>query len=101
MFAYCNNNPVHLKDENGSFGLFTLCAIGAIAGGLVNYAGQVISNYAAGKSGDDAWTDVNVGEIASSAFSGALSAIPGGGPMIAVADAVFVFRNALTAVPSA
>ena len=77
MFAYCNNSPTSLKDPNGHFGILTLIGIGAFVGGLIDYAGQVITNYASGMSGIDAWTEVNIGEIAGSAFSGAISVIPG------------------------
>ena len=65
-----------------------MCGIGALVGALVNYAEQVITNYANGETGAKAWTDVNVGEIASSAFSGAIAAIPGSGAWGDVADAV-------------
>ena len=88
MFTYCNNNPINLVDTDGQFGVGFLCAIGAIAGGLINYAGQVMSNYRDGKSGTEAWTDVNVGEVASAAFSGALAAIPGSGALVDIADTV-------------
>ena len=88
MFAYCLNNPVAMKDEKGNLGVLALCGIGALIGGLVNYAGQVIANYNNGKSGAEAWTDVDVGNIAAAAFSGAVSAIPGIGIYGDVIDAV-------------
>ena len=88
MFAYCLNNPISMIDEDGRFGLFTLCTIGAVVGGLINYAGQVIENYSNGKTGVEAWADVNVGEIAGAAFSGAVSAVPGSGVLGDVIDAV-------------
>lgn len=88
MFAYCNNSPVNQKDETGYLGLGALCLVGALAGSAVDYAAQVVFNYKNGLSGVDAWTDVNVGSIVGSAFSGAISAIPGGGFLTAVADSV-------------
>lgn len=88
MFAYCVNNPISMVDEDGHFGIWTLCAIGALVGGLINYAGQVIENYTDGKTGTEAWTDVNVGEIAGAAFSGAVSAIPGSSAWGDVVDAI-------------
>ena len=87
MFAYCLNNPVSMQDDDGHFGILTLCAAGAFIGGLINYAGQVYENYTNGKTGADAWTDVNVGEIAGATFSGAVSAIPGSAAWKDVVDA--------------
>ena len=88
MFVYCHNNPLNEVDVSGNFGLFALGTIGAIAGGVINYAGQVLSNYKQGKSGTDAWTNVNWGSVASSAFSGAISAIPGAGALGEAVDVV-------------
>lgn len=88
MFAYCNNNPVYYKDPTGKFGIATLCAIGAVAGGLLEYGKQVIANFHAGTRGKEMLTDVNLGEIASAAFSGAVAAVPNGGVIAEVVDAV-------------
>ena len=63
-----------MVDVGGNLGIFALIAIGGLLGGLIDYAGQVISNYRNGMSGSEAFTSVNIGSIAASAFSGALSA---------------------------
>ena len=88
MFAYCLNNPIAMKDHGGYFGLLALCGIGAVVGGLINYAGQVIENYSNGITGADAWTNVNAGEVVGSMFSGAISAIPGSAGWGDVVDVV-------------
>ena len=88
MFTYCCNNPVSYVDPNGEFGLLTLCLVGAFVGAVLDYGMQVCSNYANGKSGTEAWTDVNVGQIASAGFSGAINAVPGGGLIYTAVDVV-------------
>ena len=88
LFAYCKNSPTCMVDVGGNLGIFALIAIGGLLGGLIDYAGQVISNYRNGMSGSEAFTSVNIGSIAASAFSGALSAIPGGGLLTRAADIV-------------
>ena len=35
MYAYCGNNPVISKDSSGELGIFALCTIAAVVGGLV------------------------------------------------------------------
>ena len=88
-FAYCLNDPVSMRDKDGRLGLFALCTIGALVGGIIDYAGQVISNYADGKTGKEAWVDeVDWGSVAGSAFSGAVSAVPGGAVWGEAIDAV-------------
>ena len=88
MYAYCNNNSVNCEDPSGELGVAALCAIGAIAGGAIDYAGQVIRNYRNGKKGADRWLDVNWGSVAGSAFSGGVSVIPGGGAAAELVDIV-------------
>jgi len=89
MFAYCNNNPINRKDETGYLAVATLCLIGALAGAAIDYATQVAANYKNGIKGSAAWTnDINVGSIVGSAFSGAVSAIPGGGVVASFVDSV-------------
>ena len=88
MFAYCGNNPVIKKDTNGQLGVLALCAIGGIASGLMDYAGQVFQNFKGGKRGAEAWTSVSWGSVAASTFSGALSAIPGGGVVAEIVDII-------------
>ena len=87
LFTYCKNNPVMGYDTSGYFGIGILCLIGAFLSATIDYAAQVISNYNNGLSGVDAWTDVNIGSIVSSAFSGAISSIPGGGTIAFLVDA--------------
>ena len=88
-FIYCENNPASKKDDNGEFGVVALCVIGGFVSGAIEYASQVIKNYRDGESGIDAWTkNLDYGEIAASAFSGAISAIPGGGFVATAADIV-------------
>ena len=77
-----------MKDPNGELGVLALCSIGAVAGGLVNYASQVILNYRGGATGSDIWLDVNWGAVAGATFSGAVSAIPGGGLAAEAADII-------------
>ena len=80
MFAYCNNNPANVRDPSGEFGITALCFMGAVAGAAINYAAEVIHNHRKGLTGYNAWIrDVNWSGVVSSAFSGALSAIPGAG----------------------
>ncbi len=88
MFAYCNNNPTNMSDPKGDFGLFTLCFVGGLLNAAADYLSQVCNNYADGKSGADAWTDVNVGQVVASGFSGAVSAVPGGGIVSTCVDIV-------------
>ena len=89
MFAYCGNNPVIFSDPFGEFGLATLCTIGAVVGGLIGYAAEVIQNHQAGLTGFDAWVgEVNWGGVLASAFSGALSAIPNAGVAVRAIDVV-------------
>ena len=82
-----------MKDPTGELGIVALCTIGAIAGASIDYAAQVISNYRTGLSGRNAWTKVNVGSIVGSAFSGAVSAVPGaslGAALIDSAGSAFI-----------
>lgn len=88
MFAYCLNNPISMTDNTGEFGLLTLCIIGEITGGALNYGSQVFENHLSGKSGSEMWTDANVGEVVAATFSGAVSAIPGASLLGDVVDAV-------------
>ena len=75
MFAYCNNNPVMLRDETGEFGWITagIMAIGGAIGAVVSGATSAITQYAT--TGEINWGSVAV--AAGSGFvSGALSASP-------------------------
>lgn len=68
-YQYAWNNPVYWTDPDGR------CpwCWGAIIGAAVDYGLQVAVNYAEGKSGLDAFTDVDGGSILVSAGAGALS----------------------------
>lgn len=73
-YAYCGANPLLRADPEGEFWFI----VGAIIGGGLDYAAQVTSNYASGKTGSAAWTDVNVTSIAISAGAGAITGGIGG-----------------------
>ena len=88
MYIYCNNNPVNMKDSTGEMGVLAICIVGALVGATIDYAAQVISNYQIGLSGKSAWTNINVGSVVGSAFSGAISAVPGGSVGAALVDSV-------------
>ena len=68
-YAAMWNNPVYWDDPDGR------CpwCLGAIIGAAVDYGLQVAVNFAEGKSGIDAFTDVDGGSILVSAGAGALS----------------------------
>lgn len=70
LYSYVDDDPVNFSDPSGKF--FFL--IGMAAGASLDYGLQVATNYANGQRGSDAWTNVNMKEIATSA---ALGALPG------------------------
>jgi RHS repeat-associated protein len=75
VFAYCGNNPVKYVDPNGKW---IVNAIGALASGGLDYAGQVAGNFATGMSWEDALlNDISWGSIAVSAVEGAINPIGG------------------------
>ena len=86
LFAYCMNNPIMRQDPTGKLGIISLMLIGAAVNLTIEYAGQVIKNYRAGN--ECIWIPNNPGAIVASAFSGALSAIPGGGFVATAVDVV-------------
>lgn len=69
-YGYGYNNPVSFDDPDGRC---PSCIWGAVIGAAVDYGLQVAVNYAEGKSGSSAWTDVSLTSIAVSAGAGALS----------------------------
>lgn len=66
-YSYCNDNPVVLNDPDGEFPVAVV--IWAAVGAAVDYGVQVYNNYSQGKTGSDAWTDVNWASVAASAFN--------------------------------
>lgn len=69
-YGYGYNNPVSFDDPDGRC---PSCIWGAVIGAAVDYGLQVAVNYAEGKSGSEAWTDVSLTSIAVSSGAGALS----------------------------
>ena len=67
-YAYCANNPIAYRDENGEWINFV---VGAVVGAATDYALQVATNYVEGKTGVEAWTDISGSSIAVSAGAGA------------------------------
>jgi len=73
-YAYVNNNPTGLVDEDGDFAWLPVIALaGGIVGAAVNYIGQVKDNYE--NNGGDLVSamsdDIDVGSVLSSAAAGA------------------------------
>ena len=66
LYAYCDNNPVMRGDSDGEFWNIV---VGALVGGGLELAGQLLS----GKS----WSEVNWAKVGVSAASGGLSAAVG------------------------
>ena len=67
-YQYAYNSPTQYNDPYGDC---PWCVWGAVIGGVLEYGGQVVSNYAQGKTGVDAWTDVDGGKIAVATLTGA------------------------------
>jgi RHS repeat-associated protein len=74
LYAYVGGNPITHIDPDGRFWFL----VGAALGGGLDYAAQVASNYAAGKTGSEAWTDVSITSIGLSALGGAITGGIGG-----------------------
>ena len=70
LYAFSNNNPVNMKDDDGRLPTFI---IGALVGASVDYGFQVIGNLAGGKSLGKSLVDVDYKSIGISAGAGALS----------------------------
>lgn len=62
-YNYCNDNPVILNDPDGEFPVW------AVVGSAIDYGLQVYDNYSQGKTGVDAWTDINVVSVVGSAVN--------------------------------
>lgn len=85
MFAYCNNNPVNLVDHNGDFGILAYMAIGAFVGFASQYISDVVNNVKDGKTGGDIFKiSGSLGDYISSVITGAITSIPGAGPVVSV-----------------
>jgi hypothetical protein len=69
-YAFAYNNPVKYVDPDGEC---PSCVWGAIIGAGVDYGLQVAVNFAEGKRGSEAFTNVNLTSIFVSAGAGALS----------------------------
>ena len=72
LYAYCDNNPVMRKDSSGEL---WIVAVGV--GVATQYAGDVLSNFLAGKTGIDMFTPTSsIGEYIA---AGVTALIPGSG----------------------
>lgn len=93
-YAYVWNNPVKLTDPDGNC---PNCIIGGIIGMAVDYGFQVAGNFASGKKGMAAFTDVDKTSIVLSGLAGAassgLSAFGGKGTKIIVSTAIDVAES--------
>jgi len=67
LYAYVGNDAVNYRDPTGKFAFF-----GAIGGAVLAYGFQVYGNYQGGKSGSDAWSQVDSGAIVLGAALGTL-----------------------------
>ena len=76
LYVYCDNNPVVREDQGGNlWGLLVTMAVGAVIGMAIQYANDVVTNIAEGKTGADvfAFRSTRVDYVAA-AVSGALAA---------------------------
>ena len=76
LYVYCDNNPVVREDQGGNlWGLLATMAVGAVIGMAIQYANDVVTNIAEGKTGADvfAFRSTRVDYVAA-AVSGALAA---------------------------
>ena len=76
LYVYCDNNPVVREDQGGNlWGLLATMAVGAVIGMAIQYANDVVTNIAEGKTGADvfAFRSARVDYVVA-AVSGALAA---------------------------
>ena len=75
-YLYCWNDPVDMEDLDGNIAILVTIAAGALIGGLAggagDFAGQVISGMAEGKTLGDAVKNVNVKKVLLEAGKGAV-----------------------------
>ena len=85
MFAYCENDPVSRKDDNGDF--WESIVIGFFAGVVGQYVSDVVSNIQEGATGFDIFKPTSdFGDYIASGIGCAVAAFPGlgfGGTMAA------------------
>jgi len=70
-YSYCTNNPIKYVDENGEW---IANVVGAVLGGAVEYAGQVVANRISGKSWSESFTEIDIVDIGIAATEGAITA---------------------------
>src|SRR5690625_4753177 len=81
-YAVNHGNPIVYKDTKGDFG-FIGAAIGAVAGAVIEYGSQSVSNLIQGKSIKDAfWNEIDFADVGVSAAEGALAGTTGGASLI-------------------
>ena len=76
-YQYGYSNTVSNTDPSGYCPFCVAILLGAVAGGAIDYAGQVIYNFADGQQGVSAFTNVDPEQIASSALYGAIGGAVG------------------------
>jgi hypothetical protein len=77
-FFICVLNPVKYTDPDGKFAFIPLlinAAKGAAVGAALDYAKQVGQNFAEGKTGKEAFTDIDMKELGIASGLGALSGV--------------------------
>ena len=85
LYAYCDNNPVTRKDENGDFWLAALI-VSVVVSVVAEYVSDFVEDLVKGESfGEAVKWDLSVGETVGAAVGGAISAIPGGGIVASLA----------------
>ncbi|MCR5231501.1 MAG: RHS repeat-associated core domain-containing protein, partial [Acholeplasmatales bacterium] len=84
LYAYCGNDPINMKDEEGNLCFLACLAIGALVGAIVGF-GTSLASEAISNGGVD---KVNWGIVASSTIFGAIDgalSVTGLGPIASVA----------------
>ena len=77
LYAYCDNNPVNRKDDDGN--IWQAMLVGAIVGMAGQYISDVANNISSGKKGADIFKPTSSGrDYFAAGVGGAIAAIPGG-----------------------